>query len=93
MFRSWGMSANSRQTGEVGVALVLSATIASLFVVGRLAAIAGFLLAAFWGLIAVAAATYVDSVRLAIVLALIVVIVVVIGRTLRSGERRTVLLG
>jgi hypothetical protein len=93
MFRSWGMSADSRQTGEVGVALVLSATIASLFVVGRLAAIAGFLVAAFWGLIAVAAATYVGSVRLAIVIALIVVIIVVIGRTLRSGQRRTVLLG
>src|SRR5215210_257275 len=39
-FRSWGMSPDSRQTSEVGVALVLSATIAALFVVGRLAAIA-----------------------------------------------------
>ena len=92
-FRSWGMSVDSRQTSEVGVALVLGATIASLFVVGRLAAIAGFLLAAFWGLIAVAAATYADGVRVAIVLGLIVVIAVVVGRTLRSGQRRTVLLG
>ena len=93
MFRSWGMSQTSRQMSEDGVALVLSATIASLFVVGRLAAIAGFLLAAFWGFIAVAAATYADDVRLAVVLALIVVLAAVIGRTLRSGERRTVLLG
>jgi benzodiazapine receptor len=93
MFRSWGMSPDSRQTSEVGVALVLSATIASLFVVGRLAAIVGFLLAAFWGFIAVAVGTYADSVRLAVVVGLIVVLAAVIGRTLRSGERRTVLLG
>jgi hypothetical protein len=93
MFRSWGMEPDSRQTSEVGVALVLSATIASLFVVGRLSAIAGFLLAAFWGLVAVAVATYAADVRVAIVLALIVVLAVVVGRTLRSGQRRTVLLG
>jgi hypothetical protein len=93
MFRSWGMSADSRQMSEVGVALVLSATIASLFVVGRLAAIVGFLLAAFWGFIAVAAGTYVEDVRLAVVLAITVVLAAVLGRILRSGERRTVLLG
>ena len=93
MFRSWGMSPDSRQTSEVGVALVLSATIASLFVVGRLAAIAGFLLAACWGLVAVGAGTYAEDVRLAVVLALIVVLAAVLGRTLRSRERRSVLLG
>ena len=93
MFRSWGMEANSRQTAEVGVALVLSAIITSLFVVGRLDAIVGFLLAAFWGLIAVAAATYADGVRLAVVLGITIIVAAVVGRTLRSGERRTVLLG
>jgi hypothetical protein len=93
MFRSWGMSPDSRQTSEVGVALVLSATIASLFVVGRLAAIAGFLIAALWGFIAVAVATYAEDVRVAVVLAIIVLLAVVIGRMLRSGQRRTVLLG
>jgi hypothetical protein len=93
MFRSWGMDVDSRQTGEVGVALVLSATIASLFVVGRLAAITGFLLAAFWGFVAVGVATYADDVRLAIVVAIIVVLAAVVGRTLRSSDRRTVLLG
>ena len=93
MFRSWGMDQDSRQTSEVGVALVLSATIASLFIVGRLAAIGGFLLAAFWGLVAVAAATYAEDVRVAVVLAIIVVLAAVVGRTLRSGQRRTVLLG
>jgi hypothetical protein len=93
MFRSFGMSPDSRPTSELGVVLVLSATIASLFVVGRLAAIAGFLLAACWGLVAVAAATYAEDVRLAVVLAIIVVLATVLGRTLRSGDRRTVLLG
>jgi hypothetical protein len=93
LFRSWGMEPDSRQTSEVGVVLVLSATIASLFVVGRLAAISGFLLAAFWGLAAVAAATYAEDVRVAVVLAILVVLAAVVGRTLRSGERRTVLLG
>jgi len=92
-FRSWGMELDSRQTSGVGVALVLSAIIASLFVVGRLDAIVGFLLAAFWGLVAVAAATYADGVRLAVVLGITVVLVAVVGRTLRSDERRTVLLG
>src|SRR3712207_4011461 len=58
MFRSFGMSPDSRPTSDLAVALVLSATITSLFVVGRLAAIAGFLLAACWVLVAVAAATY-----------------------------------
>src|SRR5918999_660657 len=84
MLRSWGMDVDSRQTSEVGVVLVLSATIASLFVVGRLAAITGFLLAVGWGLVAVAVATYAEDVRLAVVLALTVVLAVVVGRTLRS---------
>jgi hypothetical protein len=93
MFRSWGMAVDSRQTAEVGVALVLGAIITSLFVVGRLDAIAGFLLAAFWGLIAVAVGTYADGVRLAVALGIAVVVIAVVGRTLRSGERRTVLFG
>ena len=93
MFRSWGMSPDSRPTSEVGVALVLSATIASLFVVGRLSAITGFLLAALWGFAAVAVATYSDDVRLAVVVAVTVVLAAVLGRTVRSGDRRTVLLG
>ena len=92
-FRSWGMSPDSREASGVGVVLVLSATIASLFIVGRLAAIGGFLLAAFWGLAAVAAATYAEDVRVAVVLAILVVLAAVVGRTLRSGQRRTVLLG
>jgi len=44
-------------------------------------------------LVAVAVGTYVDSVRLAAVLAIIVVLAVVLGRTLRSPDRRAVLFG
>ena len=54
---------------------------------------AGFLLSGCWALVAVAVATYVDSVRLAAVLAITVVVAVVIGRTLRSPDRDFVLFG
>ena len=92
-FRSAGMPASARWVNEISVVLVLSATIMSLFVVGRLVAIAGFVVTACWALVAVAVGTYVDSVRLAAVLAIIVVLAVVLGRTLRSPDRRAVLFG
>ena len=44
-------------------------------------------------LAAVALATYADEVRLATLLALIVLVAVLIGRTARSGEKARVLLG
>ena len=78
---------------DLGVALVLSATIASLFVVGRLFAVTGFVLAACWALLAVAVATYSTEVRLAAVIALVVLLAVLFGRTIRSDARRTILLG
>jgi hypothetical protein len=53
----------------------------------------GFVLTGCWALVAVAIGTYVDSVRLAAILAITVVIAVVIGRTLRSSERDVVLFG
>ena len=92
-FRSLGMPAEARWTNEISVVLVLSATIMSLFVVGRLAAVLGFVLTGCWALVAVAIGTYVDSVRLAAILAITVVVSVVIGRTLRSPDRDVVLLG
>jgi hypothetical protein len=87
------MPASARWVNEIGVVLVLSATIMSLFVVGRLVAVAGFLLTACWALLAVAVATNSNSVRNAAVIAIVIMLAVVIGRTLRSAERRTVLLG
>jgi benzodiazapine receptor len=92
-FRAWGAPASARWLDEICVVLVLSATIMSLFVVGRLVAIAGFVLAACWALLAIALNTDNDSVRLATVLAIVVVLCAVLGRTLRSPERRVLLLG
>ena len=92
-FRSWGMPASARWVSEIGVVLVLSATIMSLFIVSRLVAVAGFLLTACWALLAVAIATDSSSVRNAAVLAIVILLAVVIGRTLRSPQRRVVLFG
>jgi hypothetical protein len=92
-FRSWGMPASARWVNEIGVVLVLSATIMSFFVVSRLVAVTGFLLTACWALFAVALATQSNSVRNAAVLAIVIMVAVVIGRTLRSPDRRTVLFG
>jgi hypothetical protein len=92
-FRSWGMPASARWVTEICVVLVLSAAIMSLFVLGRLLAVAAFLLAACWGLVAVAVNTAANSVRLAAILAIVVLVCGLLGRTLRSPERRAVLLG
>jgi benzodiazapine receptor len=92
-FRSWGMPASARWVNEIGVVLVVSALIMSLFVVGRLVAVLGFLATACWALFAVAVATQSDSVRNASLLAIVIMVAVVIGRTLRSPRRRTVLFG
>ena len=49
--------------------VVVSATIMSLFVVGRLVAVGAFLVTALWGLLAIALQTTNDNVRIAVVLA------------------------
>jgi hypothetical protein len=92
-FRSLGMPQDAWWASDLGVALVLSATIAALFVIGRLYAVTGFVLAACWALFAVAVATYSSEVRLAAILALVVLLAVLFGRTIRSDARRTILLG
>jgi hypothetical protein len=92
-FRSLGMPEDAWWASDLGVALVLSATIAALFVIGRLYAVTGFVLAACWALFAVAVATYSSEVRLAAILALVVLLAVLFGRTIRSDARRAILLG
>jgi hypothetical protein len=92
-FRSWGMPESARWVNEIGVVLVLSATIMSLFVVSRLVAVIGFLLTACWALFAVAVATESNSIRNATVIAIVIILAAVIGRTVRSPNRRAVLLG
>jgi predicted metal-binding membrane protein len=71
----------------------VSATIMSLFIVSRLVAVAGFLLTSCWALFAVAIATNSNSVRNVAVIAILILLAVVIGRTLRSRQRRVVLFG
>ena len=93
MFRSWGMSERSRETAELGVVLVVAATIVALFAVGQLSAVLGFVLTGLWALVAVMVNTYVDSVRLAVILAIVILLCVLFGRTVRSRDRQTVLLG
>jgi hypothetical protein len=93
VFRSWGMPAAALWANAIGTVLVVSALIMSLFVVGRLVAVLGFLLTACWALFAIAVATNSYSVRNASVLAIVIMVAVVIGRILRSPERRTVLFG
>ena len=73
-FRSQGMPASARWVNEIGVVLVLSATIMSLFVVSRLVAVVGFLLTACWALLAVAVATDSNSVRNAAVIAIVIML-------------------
>jgi hypothetical protein len=92
-FRSWGMPASARWVNEIGVVLVVSATIMSLFVVSRLVAVVGFLLTACWALLAVVVATNSNSIRNAAVIAIVIMLAVVFGRILRSPDRRTVLFG
>ena len=92
-FRSWGMPASARWVNEIGVGLVVSATIMSLFVVSRLVAVIGFMLTACWALLAVATATESNSIRNAAVIGIVIIFAVVVGRTLRSPNRRAVLLG
>jgi len=51
------------------------------------------LLTACWALLAVAVATDSNSVRNATVIAIVIILAAVVGRTLRSRNRRAVLLG
>jgi hypothetical protein len=92
-FRSWGMPPAARWANAIGSLLVISALIMSFLVVFRLVAVLGFLVTACWALFAVAVATDSDSVRNASVLAIVIMVAVVVGRTLRSPRRREVLLG
>ena len=53
----------------------------------------GFLLTGLGALVAVMVNTHVDSVRLAAILAIVILLCVLFGRTVRSPDRQTLLLG
>jgi translocator protein len=92
-FRSWGMPASARWVNAIGTLLVVGALIMSFLVVFRLVAVLGFLVTACWALFAVAVATDSSSVRNASVLAIVIMVAVVLGRIVRSPNRRAVLFG
>ena len=94
MFRSLGMPQEARWASDLGVALVLSATIASLFVIGRLYRGRRVCLRRLLG---AGRCGRGDVRRLRsgwpAVIALVVLLAVLFGRTVRSDARRTMLLG
>ena len=73
--------------------LVAVATVAAVIIVLRLTALAGFVFAACWALVAVAVGTYDGSVRFAAIVAIGAVLVALIVRSLRTRRAGTVLLG
>ena len=92
-FRSLGLPESGTLVTAVSLILVAAATVASVIIVLRLTAVAGFVFAACWALIAVAVGTYDGSVRLAAIVALSAVLAAVIVRSLRTRRVGTVLLG
>jgi hypothetical protein len=92
-FRSLGLPEAGGLVTVVSLILVAVATVAVVIIVLRLTAVAGFVFAACWALIAVAVGTYDSSVRFAAIIAAGVVLVSLIVRSLRTPRAGTVLLG
>ncbi|HEY5820430.1 MAG TPA: hypothetical protein VIT20_00550 [Propionibacteriaceae bacterium] len=92
-FRSLGMPADGAGVTVVSLVLVLVATLASITVVTRFNAAAGFAFTACWALIAVAVATYVEGVRIAALVAIVIVLGFLVVRAVRSRKPVAVLLG
>lgn len=92
-FRSLGMPERAGWVTALSLLLVLIAAVGSVIAVGRLVAVAGFAFTACWALVAVAVATYAGPVRIAAVVALLVILAVVVLRTRNSRRPTTVLFG
>ncbi|MBA8793292.1 hypothetical protein FHX74_000886 [Friedmanniella endophytica] len=92
-FRSLGMPPAAAWVTVVSVLLLAAATLCCLWVVGRATALAAFAFTALWALVAVVVATPSDVVRVAAVLAAVVVAAALIVRTGRSDRKPTILLG
>lgn len=91
--RSLGMDERGGWPTTLSLLLLAAATVASVIAVGRLTAAAGFALTACWALVAVAVATYAAPVRVAAVVALLLVLAVSVLRARASHRAATVLLG
>jgi hypothetical protein len=92
-FRSLGMPPDGGFVTGVSLVLVLAATIVSAVVVTRVSAVAGFIFTACWALVAIAVGTYVDAVRVAALVAIVIVLGLAVARVVRSRRPADVLLG
>ena len=92
-FRSLGMPESGTVVTLVSLLLVLAATVFSVVVVGRFAALAAFAFTAGWALVAVVVASPSVAVKVAAVLALLAIAAVLVIRTGRSPHKATLLLG
>jgi benzodiazapine receptor len=92
-FRSLGLPEAGDLVTVVSLILVAVATVAVVIIVLRLTAVAGFVFAACWALIAVAVGTYDSSVRFAAIVSVGAVLIALIVRSLRTRRAGTVLLG
>jgi hypothetical protein len=92
-FRSLGLSETGTLVTAVSLVLLAVATIASVIIVLRLTAVASFVFAACWALVAVAVGTYDGSVRLAALVAVGAALAALIVRSRRTSRTGTVLLG
>lgn len=92
-FRSLGMPSGGTFVTGVSLALLVLATAASVLVVSRFSAVVGFALTACWALVAIAVATYVGSVRVAALVAIVIVVGALVWRVRRSRQPTAVLLG
>jgi hypothetical protein len=92
-FRSLGLPEAGGLVTVVSLILVAVATVAAVIIVLRLTAVAGFVFAACWALVAVAVGTYDSSVRFAAIVSVGAVVIALIVRSLRTRRAGTVLLG
>ena len=92
-FRSLGMPARAGWVTLVAALLLLAATVACIVVVGRFLAVAGFTFTACWALAALAVGSYSGVVRVAAVVAALLIVAVLVLRTRNSRRPATVLLG
>lgn len=91
--RSLGMRERGIGVTLVSLLLILAATVFAVVVVGRFTALAGFTFTAGWALVAIVVATPSVTVRIAAVLALLVIAAVLVVRTGHSRHQATLLLG
>lgn len=92
-FRSLGMRERGIGVTLVSLLLLVAATAFAVVVVGRFTALAAFTFTAGWALVAIVVATSSVGVRVAAVLALMVIAAVLVIRTGHSRHKATLLLG